>query len=275
MRKPRVKSEGYLEDGEIKYKQVLSGKVTPSDYIESRKDTASRNILQCPELYLLRQRFEFYRKFLLFFTAIQRRIILLKYEVIGFRLNELYYNYGIHSDLISRFKGDRLSSKRNEKVKVKIRKVNMTDDFSKEFLSFLAILCRVPVAWFQTDIPRNEWKVDHFHDLKSDETKSKHQFIECLASLNKEQHDVQGLIIICEECTLYLRLENWYGSFLIELFNPLCPAREYLVLRQILSSFKPIEGFMPTVVESQFNYAFMCKHLSGPPVCQPVEFIHR
>lgn len=84
------------------------------------------------------------------------------------------------------------------------------------------------------------------------------QFIEHLSSFKSIDHDVQGVILKTENCLLYLRIENWNGSFLIELLIPNCPAREHILLRDMLP-FKTVEGYMPTVIEWQLSYAFMYK----------------
>lgn len=273
---PRSREPAFFEDGRNKYRNVLNGKITPEQYITSRRDNASRNTQQCPELYLLRLNYSLYRKFLLCFPPEQRRLILLKYEVIGFRHSELYNYYGIHSDLIGRFIGNKNTDKHTYKAAVKIRKIKTTDEYSKEFLAFIAILCRVPTEWLLVDRPKMNWDIGHFYDLHEGAFfKTGEDFVDYLFKLDNSYHDVQGVVVNHADTQFFIRLENWFGSFTIEMFNPLSPAREYLLLKNLLSPFKPTEGFMPTVVDSQLNYVFLCKKELGKPICLPIEIVHR
>lgn len=256
-------------------KNYLKGEITEEKYINKRRDANGRISLQWPELIFLRSDMDYYAEYLLKLSLKGRRLVLLEDEAIGFSKQQLYELYGISSDTVSRYlrRYPNNENKKRKKRSPKIRDITEYQKVSKEIVAFFAILARIPFSWLDQEKPDLEWSVYHFNFLQT-ERMSLSGLKKHLELQPKElHHDVMGIIVDCDiPYPLYLRLEWFRGGFIIEVFNPTCRPSEIIPLVLLLQQFNCEIGYMDTVIDSQKNYAFICKYNSTTPICLPMEY---
>ncbi|OIJ12729.1 hypothetical protein BKP35_09095 [Anaerobacillus arseniciselenatis] len=256
-------------------KKYLKGEINEEKYINTRKDANGRVSLQWPELTFLRSDMELYAKYLLSLSLKGRRLVLLEDETTGFSRQQLYDLYGISSDTVSRYlrRSQQNEDKKRKKRSPEIRDMTEYQKVSKEVVAFFAILARVPFSWLNEEKPDLEWSIYHFNFLQTPRMSlfDLKNFLENHSE--KLHHDVIGIIVNGGiKHPLYLRLEWFRGGFIIEVFNPICRPSEIIPLVLLLQQFNYDIGYMDTVIDSQKNYAFICKYKSSTPICLPMEY---
>ncbi|GAE35703.1 hypothetical protein [Halalkalibacter akibai] len=256
-------------------KDFLKGEISEEEYINTRKDASGRLRYPWPELIFLKSDMTLYGEYLLKFSLVGRRTVLLVEESIGFKKTELYDFYSIPSDTIGRYLRRAYDTKKS-KHPPRIR--NMTTlppTVSREVIAFFALLARVPISWLIHEKPDLEWSVDYFDYLPHTKKLSLSEFKSYLKNFPVNiQHDVSGIIInVGVKFPLYIRLESIYGGFIIEVFNPNFGLNDIFILRELLKDFYYIEeGYMGTVIESHKNYTFIVNKKNMKPLCIPMEF---
>lgn len=244
----------------IKYITViangLKGSKVIKDYFAARIDSRGHYTLPWPELsWVLQNNFDLFVRFLLKLNLYQRRLVLLREEIIGFTQTELYDLYGIHKDLISIFLGrKKLTGKNRKKTKPPIiRGVMLSSneyDIDEGVISFLAMLMRVPPSWIMMEEPGDEWITTHY-------SKTTHLVIEgngvgTLLQDNKS-HDVIPIILNVRGTELHLRLERIGKSFILEYVNTGIQLGAFEELVTLTKGMNVKIGIVSTVIRSQKN----------------------
>ncbi|WP_273853114.1 hypothetical protein [Guptibacillus spartinae] len=251
--------------------EFLHNKRSDEEYINIHNDSGKRNTLAWPELIKLREDMDLYRKYLLKFSLLKRRLVLMNEEIIGFSQQALYEKYGISFNPIARFIGKKRSGPR-AKAKPKIRNIETNVDFNKEFIAFIALLSRVPIDWLEEEIPSEKWCENYFRYLPGSRMKE-NEFLEILASCSSQKsHDVRGIILETEDSEdIFIRLESMNGGFIIELFNKDSPYKDILYLLDLVKEFDIKTGSMQTVIPTQVNFTIISQN-SPLKIINPPEF---
>lgn len=263
---PRVKPIFDYKYGYRNAINFLRNELSAKEYIASHHDSRGSNRLEWNELLLLRANMHLYREYLLKFSLMDRRRVLINDEIIGFSRRDLFYLYGIAPDTVGRFIGQKNTITR-KKHPPEIRDIMTENLFPKEFVAFISLLSRVPFQWLEVENPEQRWSTDYFYYLPEPIMSGK-QFINYIKSQPIDIHDVRGIIIKLEDSDkLFIRMEWLYGGFIIELFNTNASLRVYRKLRELLASFDLQVGYTKTVISTQDNFTLICKYKSSKPIC--------
>jgi hypothetical protein len=253
-----------------KAQQFLADQISAKEYITSHFDRRGSNTYNWDELLCLQENMEVFSQFLLKFNKIQRRQVLLNEEIIGFTETNLYDFYGITSDQVGKFIGRTQKKKTRVKVPPKIRKIITNKIPDIEFVSFFALLSRVPLSWLCDDNPKLEWTTDYFQFLPEVNVCGEEflKYIHSLSmnSLSRDLHDLRGFILDLEGDVIDIRFEWIYGGFIIEIFNSDATPSKFDKIKKLLSSFELEIGYTKTVIPSQHNFTFICNHQSLKPI---------
>ncbi|MEB1807929.1 MAG: hypothetical protein LPK26_11685 [Bacillaceae bacterium] len=268
---PKHDAYFYMNSGYKKAMDFINGELNEDDYIKSHEDSAQKNTLSWPELYLLKRDMELFRIYLLKFSLTKRRLVLMNEEIIGFSQNDLYNNYGVNFEIMRKFIGKKEIIKR-PKSKPKIRNIEASGTFHNQFIATISILARVPFEWLVSEKPNGVWENKHFYYLPNPLMDAE-EFISFIQSVSEKIHDVRGIILKLENGDhIYIRVESIFGGLILEIFNKGSSLNYLVTLFETLKSFDITLGYMETVIPHQVNVAIVCKHKSIKPICLPIEF---
>jgi len=272
MKKPRANDfrYGYYNSARDFMENIISSE----EYIQKHEDANNRNMLSWKELYILRSNIEIYRKYLLKFNLLERRLVLMNEEVIGFSQRDLYYNFGINFNMIGKFIRKKEEKIRKKTVEPYVREVLPNRGSQIELAAYISVLARVPLEWLELDQPELRWSTDHFMFLK-DSYMKKDGFLKMIHSYSKDIHDVRGIILELDSNErLYIRFEWIKGAFLLELFNTNSTYYQFEKLRKLLKDYEFEVGITDTVIPSQKNFILVCQNKSKRPVCLTFPVMH-
>lgn len=248
--------------------------LTSEEYIQKHNDSNNRNMLEWNELYILRSNMEFFGRFLQKFSVLERRLVLMNKEIIGFSQQELFFNFGINFDMIGRFLGKKEVKKRNKTRDPIIREVLSNRGNLLELAAYISMLARIPVEWLILDKPEQSWSTEHFIFLDDCYMKND-EFLDMIQSYSEDIHDVRGIILDLDSNErLYIRFEWIKGAFLIELFNRNASYSTIDKLRKLLGEYKFGEGLTDTVIHTQKNFTIICQNKSKKPICLNIPMMH-
>lgn len=256
-----------LTEGIECLKQVANGEMNAEDYFSKRKDSRGRYTMPWPELIWVRKNdVSLYIKFLMKLTFQQRRLVLLREEIIGFTQTELYELYLIHKDMVSRFLGRYKTNKRTDKKgrkrtrPPKIRSIIPTDEefeIDVRLISFFSVLMRVPPDWIMFENPAGNWTSDHYR-ISNSMVMDEQTFLSCLRQeRDAKYHDVVPVILDFKGYELHIRLEFAESSFLLEYVNAGLHLGAFNMLIDLIKPMVNKIGFVRTVVPFQLNLAII------------------
>lgn len=289
-----------MADQSTKLKRIRNNKVSFSDiiiridrmtnfdnknlnqFLESKQGIDGKYNNDWPELLFFKANLYDLAKRLIQLPISIRRLIIMREEILGFSKNQLYNDFGFNNNKMNYFiepeknnkmDNDKKSAMKSD-VKVRVRRVIPRINFPIEFLAFISLLSRIPMQWLMLRNPEEKWSTEHFA-LLNDIVIHTDELRAFVLTLKPDQHDVRGVILQKNESdkTLYLRVENLYGTLIIELCNTYATTDEY---REFINLFKGQSfeiGHMSTVIPSQINHTVIMRHpLSNRLLCYPIEF---
>ncbi|MDU0205819.1 hypothetical protein RQP52_32555 [Paenibacillus sp. PFR10] len=257
-------------------KQVVGGNSSIVEEYFNRKKNSSedRYVYHWPELVWVRRNdINLYHSFLLKLSLEQRRFILLREEIIGFTLSDLYDCFGIPKDRIAKFLGRyraqyrRKSNKKSPKNRdiVPPQDAFTVDDW---MVSFLAMLARVPPSWLVVEEPKSEWTTAHFqknHHLVVGDI----EFVTLLQT-KAPVHDVIPVVLKFRDTELLFRLEQKGATFLLEYADTGLQLGAFEALIKLIRSMIVKIGLVRTIIPNQMNLAIIG---GEPDLITPPEFI--
>jgi hypothetical protein len=257
---------------------VIEGKITEEEFFSTRLDEAEKVSNDWVILEFLKRNMQLFRKFLLAISLNWRIRVLLHSQLLGITQSDLTKKYGIHRNIFRILKGTH--TPKGKAKKGDIRTIGKRPPIPNDVFATLAIFTRVPVSWIKEEVPDISWSIEHFKDIK-DASLTLKEFLDYLrttenmAIKNIQQtqgkrnrawlYDIRGIILKlnCHH-DIYIRVAFYQkGGFMIEVFSTHNPLDDYMVLKQILAPFGPIEtGYFETVIKNRINPAIVCKSQS-------------
>lgn len=259
MDKPKNADHGNNAEEFVGYiRNVISGDMTVEVYFEKKRDVAGRYIIPWPELdWVRRHEMDLYRKFLLKLDLKHRRIVLSRYEILGYTVRELSNYFHIHRDQMRKFIGIFVANdEKKEKRAALVRDViPVPGDFEIDarIIALLAIMMRVPVSWLEQENLSQVWTISHY-------TVTKYQTVNKDELLNKLQnidscvyHDVLPIVLVFDGVELHLRLESNNGDFVLEYVDECHRVGVFLELIEFLGDVVKKTGYVKTVISKHSN----------------------
>lgn len=241
-------------------REVITGEMTVEVYFKKKRDEAGRYSIPWPELdWVRRYDMDLYCEFLLKLDLNHRRIVLSRYEILGYTVRELSNYFRIHRDQMRKFIGIFVAT--NKKKKKREALVRDVIPVSGEFeidariIALLAVIMRVPVSWLEQENPSQEWTISHY-------TATEYQIVNKDELLNKLQninscvyHDVLPIILIFDGVELHLRLESKNGDFILEYVDECQRFGVFLELIEFLGDIVKKTGCVNTIISTHLNLA--------------------
>ncbi|WP_340012231.1 hypothetical protein MHI32_09575 [Paenibacillus sp. FSL H7-0690] len=243
-------------------REVITGKMTVEVYFNKKRDGAGRYSKPWPELdWVRRYEMDLYCKFLLKLDLNHRRIVLSRYEILGYTVRELSNYFRIHRDQMRKFIGIFVANeKKKEKREALIRDVIPVPgefEIDARIIALLAVMMRVPVSWLEQENPSQEWTISHY-------TVTEYQIVNKDELLNKLQninscvyHDVLPIILIFDGVELHLRLESKNGDFILEYVDECQRFGVFRELIKFLGDRVKKTGYVKTVILTHLNLAII------------------
>lgn len=261
--KPTNADYSNITDEYVDYiRKVVTGKMTVEKYFRKKRDGAGRYSIPWPELdWVRRYDMDLYCEFLLKLDLYHRRIVLSRYEILGYTVSELSDYFHIHRDQMRKFIGIFVApNEKKEKRKALIRNVIPVPgefEIDARIIALLAVMMRVPVSWLEQENPRLEWTISHY-TVTEYQTVNKDELLNKLQNIDScVYHDVLPIILIFDGVELYLRLESNNGDFILEYVDECQRFGVFLELIVFLGDIVKKTGYVNTVISTHLNLAII------------------
>jgi hypothetical protein len=223
-------------------------------YLDKHRDSAGR-LINWQELRFVKQDRNLFIKLLCKLSRESRRRVLLAANNISGK--QLIKIYGGSADKVSG-----LFNPRQHK-------------YDLDFLSNIAILCRVPFnVVYRISLADSDfsWDTHHFRYLQND-ILDPNGFLVFLEERISMPRYVEGRILEDGLGTrLYLRIEIKQGGFFIDICNKNASGNELYIMKSILKDFQMEKGIIHTIDPLQKNFVFVSKNIAEQPDCLPSEY---